>query len=176
MQRNVEYVKLETAKAGKTVRLVLHYKVLSGPKQGEIWKIGALAPQLDQSSKDKLKASKAGDIISIIIEKEGNFWNLKSVGEPATSSEANAKSSAAPKFDNIGIKVGAARNQALAFLSAVKGKSFSLDDVDEVAAEIFHRQAAQEKALSTNKAAQPKVEEVGEDDVVVDDSDDEIEF
>lgn len=166
MKKTVKVNKVESVKAGKTDRIVLHYEVLDGPKKGEVWKIGALKVKLDESSRNSLKGAE-GDLRDITIEKDGNYWNLmkvESVGSaPAQAPRSSGGSSnttykaASKPFDDVGIKVGAARNQAIAYLSATKGKSFTLDDVDATAYEIVERQSAQEATVRAgNNPAKPE--------------------
>lgn len=98
MKKTVKVSKVETMKAGKVDRLVLHYEVLDGPKAGEVWKIGALAVKLDEPSRNLLKSAKAGDMLDIEITKDGNYWNLTSV---ATAGSVSApRPSMAPIRDN----------------------------------------------------------------------------
>lgn len=160
MKKTVKVNKVETVKAGKVDRIVLHYEVLDGQKKGEVWKIGALAIKLDESTRGKLKTVKPGDIVDITMEKDGNYWNLTKVEDGDTSSVASAGSpvkSATRAYDDTGVKVGAARNQAIAYLSATKGKAFTLDDVDATAYEIIERQAAQELTVRAgNNPAKPE--------------------
>lgn len=165
MKKTVRVSKVESVKAGKTDRIVLHYEVLDGPKKGEVWKIGALKVKLDESSRNSLKGAE-GDLRDITIEKDGNYWNLMKVegaGSAPTQTQStttNLKHNAETirkAFDDTGIKVGAARNQAIAYLSATKGKAFTLDDVDATAYEIVERQAAQEETVrSGNNPAKPE--------------------
>ncbi len=166
MKKTVKVNKVETLKAGKVDRLVLHYEVLDGPKKGEVWKIGALAVKLDDASRAKLKSVQPGDVIDVDIEKDGNYWNLTKVDDAGSStSTSNNSSSTGTSYKKatgnddhlVGIKVGAARNQAIAYLSATKGKAFTLDDVDATAYEIVERQAAQEATVRAgNSPAKPE--------------------
>lgn len=167
MKKTVKVSKVETLKAGKVDRIVLHYEVLDGPKKGEVWRIGALGVKLDESSRNKLKAAQPGDVVDITIEKDGNYWNLTKVEStgsasaqapqsPAGSSNTTYKAASKP-YDDTGVKVGAARNQAIAYLSATKGKAFTLDDVDATAYEIVERQSAQEATVRAgNNPAKPE--------------------
>lgn len=143
--KTVKVVQVEKVKAGKTDRLVLHYELLDGPKKGEVWKIGALAIKLPEDSRKTLLAAKPGDVVNVSLEKEGNYWNMTAV-EKAVVQQNNAIAAPKQTFDNVGIKVGAARNQAIAYLAA-QGKKFTLDDVDDVAYEIIARQQAQENNI-----------------------------
>ncbi len=164
MKKTVKVSKVETVKAGKVDRVILHYEVLDGPKKGEVWKIGALGVKLEESTRNKLKTLKGGEVVDITMAKDGNYWNLTKVEEagsaPAQSnSGGNSKggSTSAARYDDTGVKVGAARNQAIAHLSATKGKEFTLDDVDATAYEIIERQAAQEATVRAgNNPAKPE--------------------
>lgn len=160
MKKTVKVDKVESLKAGKTDRLVLHYEVLDGPKAGEVWKIGALAVKLDDASRSKLKTAQPGDTIDVTIEKDGNYWNLtkvEDVGTTAAVKQQSTNKTSNNQYDTTGVKVGAARNQAIAFLSATKGKAFTLDDVDATAYEIVERQSTQEDAVRAgNNPAKPE--------------------
>jgi hypothetical protein len=146
----VKVSQIEKVKAGKTDRIVLHYEMLDGPKKGEVWKIGALAIKLPDASRTALKDAKVGDNVEITMEKDGNYWNLTEVKAADANTTTTQKTSQqhtttqtkAP-FDNVGVKVGAARNQAIAYLAAT-GMKFTLDTVDDVAYEIISRQQIQE--------------------------------
>lgn len=154
MTQNVTVSKAEAVAAGKTKRVVLHYT--SEKTKGQTWSYGALAPQLDKESLDYFKELKQRldqggqpELVGIEAAKEGNYWNLKKIGKPDTSTQSQKGSStnsgtSAGKYDDTGVKVGASRNQAIAFLAATKGTNFTLDDVDQVAYDIVKRQAAQE--------------------------------
>jgi hypothetical protein len=166
MKKTVKVNKVETLKAGKVDRIVLHYEVMDGPKKGEVWKIGALGVKLDNDTRAKLKAAQPGDIIDITMEKDGNYWNLTKVEDAGASTPAQASNgggyhkpatSAGKTYDDTGVKVGAARNQAIAYLAATRGKAFTLDDVDATAYEIVERQSAQEATVRAgNNPAKPE--------------------
>jgi len=183
MRKTVKVSSVESLKAGKTDRIVLHYEVLEGPKKGEVWKIGALAVKLDNETRAKLKTAKAGDIVDITIEKDGNYYNLTKV-EDASSASVNQqpnKNSSTKSTSNddhlIGIKVGVARNQAIAYLAATKGSKFTLDDVDATAYEIVERQAAQEATVRAgNSPAKPEALSAQASEQRIDDSDSVDEF
>lgn len=143
----------EYSKVGKNNaldRVVVSYTLLKGPKKGETWKTGTLVKNLDEDSRTTLKALKPGDYVSLLIEKnEQGYKNINAVS-PATEADAASQPTVAKSattgstFDNVGVKVGAARNQAIAFLSATQG-DYTLDNVDEVAYEILQRQAKMEE-------------------------------
>lgn len=78
--KNVTVVEVEKLKAGKVDRLVLHY--VGNDKT--TWKIGALAPKLDEDSRKKLLSSQKDDVICIELLKEGNFWNLVKASDALT--------------------------------------------------------------------------------------------
>lgn len=166
MKKTVKVSKVETLKAGKVDRIVLHYEVLDGPKKGEVWKIGALGVKLDDPTRNNLKAASPGDIVDITMEKDGNYWNLTKVEDVGNTASAPSTggytkpattSYSKPAYDDTGVKVGAARNQAIAYLSATKGTKFTLDDVDATAYEIVERQGAQEATVRAgNNPAKPE--------------------
>lgn len=162
MKKTVKVSKVESVKAGKVDRIVLHYEVIDGPKKGEVWKIGALAIKLEDATRAKLNSAQPGDVVDITMEKDGNYWNLTKVEDSDASSGASTQKATSidKKWDDTGVKVGAARNQAIAYLSATKGKAFTLDDVDATAYEIIERQAAQESTVraGNSPAKQPAID------------------
>ena len=110
-----------------------------------------------------ISSAKPGDEFLVVKELKGQYWNLKEfkptsewtkptpwhAAHTTTTTKGGVSpttntSSQTRNFDDTGVKVGAARNQAIAFLAATKGKSFTLDDVDRIAYEIVGRQATQE--------------------------------
>lgn len=170
MSEVFEFQSADWSKVGKNAgidRVVVNYKLLKGPKAGEVWSTGTLAMNLDEESRAALKTLSPGDLVNLDIGR--NEQNYRCVNAVRTVDAAEAAvqkqaAAAAPRIahDNtIGIKVGAARNQAIAFLSATRGKKFTLDDVDAVAYEIVGRQAEQEKHVKAGvipPAAQSQVE------------------
>lgn len=114
-----------------------------------------------------VSSAKPGDEFLVIKELKGQYWNFKEF-QPTTNwtkpkpwhatagnatsefTKSTNTSSQTRNFDDTGIKVGAARNQALAFLGATKGKNFTLDDVDTIAYQIVKRQAEQENNVRNN--------------------------
>lgn len=154
MQKTVRVVRTEVTKAGKTDRIVLHHTNLDGStyKAGTPDKIGALAVKLDDASRNTVLAAKAGDTLAIEMLKEGDYWNLTkvAVGSSGTYASHTATTQTKKPFDDVGVKVGAARNQSIAILSATKGSKFTLDDVDALAYEIVIRQAKQEDNIRNN--------------------------
>jgi hypothetical protein len=159
MLNNVKVVSVDTKPAGKTKKVDLTFEHLTGKFVGQAWTKGNLIPNLDKASLDILATAKPGDQVAIELAKnEKGFYNLTKVATAQNTNKATAGNTKNSTFDNVGIKVGAARNQAIAFLSATKGKAFTLDDVDRVAYEIVIRQAAQEEAISSgnNPAEEPQ--------------------
>jgi hypothetical protein len=122
---NVTVHNVEKTKAGKTDRIVLHYT--SDKTKGEVWKVGALAIKLDESSRSVLNTAKAGDKIGINMTKEGNYWNLTeattAVDESARTSartSASTKTSAGGGYDNLGQQIGNSITNAVNSLGAGK--------------------------------------------------------
>ena len=153
MQKQIKVVEVVSGQKG---RIDLVHTELDGStfKQGQNNKVGTLASKLDADSTATLRAAKAGDTLSIEITKEGNFWNLTKAAagnSRAPTGQSNAPQQKKEPFDTVGVKVGAARNQAIAYLSATKGTKFTLEDVDVVAYEIVVRQQAQEDAIRSNE-------------------------
>ena len=81
--KTVAVTKVEKVKAGKTDRVVVHYK----GDDGSDWKIGALAVKLGEPTRKFLKTiADGGKEVQADIEltKEGNFWNLIQAAEAGT--------------------------------------------------------------------------------------------
>ena len=148
MSQTVTVQSIDITPAGKTKRIVLNYK----NSKGEARKIGALEVKLDETSRSVLSKSHPGDTVVIDMAKEGEYWNLTKVTDvtsfvsssPNNSSVSTSYAKKSNTYDDTGVKVGASRNQAIAYLAATMGCNFTLDDVDRVAYEIVNRQAAQE--------------------------------
>lgn len=157
---------------------------LEEPKEQNVrYLIGSLA----ESSQKVIKSLKQGSrfvVVKKMVQNTKNpsqpYWNLEEFRDVSTWVEKpKYKKEQGGQWDQTGIKVGAARNQAIAFLSATKGKSFTLDDVDEVAYEIVARQAKQEEVVrSGNNSYEINATETHTKDVDVyeDTQDDEVPF
>ncbi len=178
----VEVVKVEKNKRGKGDYLELIYKHLKGNFAGQEWKIGNFVTALSEPVRALLLSSQPGDQVELETKKEGGFWNLASVSKAKEimAVPANVPAGATltkPTYDQTGVKVGASRNQAIAFLAATKGTKFTLDDVDKVAYEIVDRQAKQEDnvRLGVNPNSEPD-SLVKSREEVLDDSDDDLEY
>ncbi len=180
MLQDVTVTKVEDKKAGRTDRVVLHYS--SAKTNGATWEIGALIVKLDSSSReilqklrDKAPVKKdtgvsklyegLNDLATIETNKVDGYWNLITISSAqqsgatqATNIAQNTTVAKTKTYDDTGVKVGASRNQALAFLAATQGKNFTLDDVDTVAYEIVKRQAAQEENVRNGTTPQKKTE------------------
>lgn len=184
MQKTVKVVAVESAKAGKTDRIVFHYTDLNGGSYtpGTPDKIGALAVKLDPDSlkvftslKDKATDKKQttggwyysglSDVITIEMVKDDKYWNLTKASTASASNSGSSTQQQQPAkkpFDDVGVKVGASRNQAIAILGSFKsgGKGTLveyLNEVDALSYEIVVRQAAQEDNVraGTNPATTP---------------------
>ncbi len=136
--KTVEVVEVETIKGGKADRIVLHYK----GTDNTTWKIGALAARLVEDSRKVLLAATKGDYLAIVLEKEGNYWNLITAS-PAAQGEAPKKSyqpsgTAAPfvksKETDTRIQVMNALTNAVASLGAGKSTKEYKDRVLEFVA------------------------------------------
>ncbi len=187
----VEVVKVEKNKRGKGDYLELVYKHLKGNYAGQEWKIGNFTTALSEPVRALLLSSKAGDQVELETKKEGGFWNLASVTKakeilptlvnPNVRLGGNPNIVVAtvtkPTYDQTGVKVGASRNQAIAFLAATKGTKFTLDDVDKVAYEIVDRQARQEDnvRLGVNPNSAPDSLSKSKDETL-EDLDDDLEY
>ncbi len=150
-KQKAEYIRHEfDTKKTKNDYIIVHYKRLDGNNPGEETKGGAFVASLSESSKDLIKA---GGTFVVVKTKAGKFWNLTEVVDVSTyvekpkSTYTGTKSYSSSTYDTTGVKVGAARNQAIAFLAATKGTKFTLDDVDAIAYEIVTRQAKQEDTV-----------------------------
>ena len=136
MKKTVKIYDVEKTKAGKTDRLVLHYQILDGPKAGEVWKIGALAVKLDETSRGLLKIENIGLTVDIEIVKDGNYWNLESVrtaGSTPTASTSKAAGGTDNRQESIVFQNSMAHATAIAIHNAGKGK-VKVDDILEMAA------------------------------------------
>ncbi len=171
MSHDVKLVEVtkEKARNGKDDLLVVSYEHTSGRFAGQVWSMRALAKALSAESRSiLLNKSNLGHTISIDKEpyqytnasgEEKTGYNLKSVSLPGVMPAAvpstggtfinkpTSVASTAKGYDDTGVKVGASRNQAIAFLAATKGAKFTLDDVDTTALEIVKRQASQEEIV-----------------------------
>lgn len=124
---------------------------------------------LNSDSTAVLEKLKIGSEFVVVKEEQGEYWNFKELRDISTyvakpaweggqKSGYTRQSGGKSNYDDTGVKVGASRNQAIAYLAATKGTKFTLDDVDTVAMEIVKRQAAMETAVrkenNTDKAAE----------------------
>lgn len=140
--------------------VTLHYDRDDGDKKGA--NTGKyLKGTLGENSINILKNIKKGDKFVVVKEakttKDGKqFWNVVELRSADTfvakekkewKNKGNYKKK---EYDQTGVKVGAARNQAIAYLTAIQGDNFDLDDVDRVAYEIVERQAAMEDNVRKN--------------------------
>jgi hypothetical protein len=161
-----EFQKWEKTTVGKNnlPAVNVHYRRLDGEDQKDM-SVRYIVGKLDKGSQDVLRGLKAGDHFVVVKKKEGEYWNLDSF-KPVTEwkekpkKQWNGNQGQQKTYDDTGVKVGAARNQAIAALSSGKFvwdkisgeehghvpiESFSLDDIDAVAYEIVKRQAAMEE-------------------------------
>jgi hypothetical protein len=162
-----QLAKVVSAPKKEGQRVVFTYDRLDEPKKGMT--AGILADGMPEVLKESLKRIQIGDEV-VIVKTEGapdkngkQWWNLSAIEDKATfvakekkpfvgRSFGNQKST----YDDTGVKVGASRNQAIAFLAATQGTKFTLDDVDAVAMEIIDRQAKQEEEVRSSKLTLPK--------------------
>lgn len=140
--------------------VTLHYDREDGDKKGA--NTGKyLKGTLGENSINILKNIKKGDKFVVVKEakttKDGKqFWNVVELRSadtfvPKEKKEWKGKNNYEKKeYDQTGVKVGAARNQAIAYLSAIQGDNFDLDDVDRIAYEIVRRQAIMEDNVRKN--------------------------
>lgn len=151
----------------------VHYVRKDGKDAGKEMSVRYLVGTLDESSGAILKTLKEGMDFVIVKEETPNpkdptrpYWNLKEFKSadgfvPKTAYVPHAgyggAGGAKSEFNTIGIKVGAARNQSIAFLSATKGANFTLDDIDAVAYDIIKRQQVQEDNVKNNTIPTTKV-------------------
>jgi hypothetical protein len=121
-----------------------------------------LKGSLNDGSKEIISKLAKGDVFVVVKETKANpqnpsspFWNLKEFLSENKWEERPVKTynkfGGNKTYDDTGVKVGAARNQAIAFLAATKGTNFTLDDVDLIAYQIIDRQAAQEATIRAKK-------------------------
>jgi hypothetical protein len=179
-KQKAEYVSHTLSKRGKSDYIELTYKRLDGPNPGAESKTGNFVTALDEASRELIKAK--GEFV-VVKTKDGKFWPLtgvlsmdKYVAKPVSTFQKGTYSggskSSSGSYDTTGVKVGAARNQAIAFLSATKGPKFTLDDVDIVAYDIVTRQAKQEENVRAGiSSPQTKPEEIVEQEDTLDNID-----
>lgn len=184
-------------KGGPGVKVT--YLRLDGAKQAE-QKVQYLVGKAKGS--DLVSGAKPGDEFLVVKELKGQYWNLKefqSTDKWTKPKPWHATQASAPKatgvstivntssntrtFDDTGVKVGAARNQSIAFLAATRGTNFTLDDVDTIAYQIIGRQAAQEENVrnktipgATTTAQREELLEESFHRASLQDDDDEIPF
>jgi hypothetical protein len=143
-------VKVETKQNGQYTNIITTFK----SQKGKEFKVSTNVDALDETSKKFLRPLNGQSVdlkVNADVNKDGKFWSLNSISEAtqeqlqqAAEKKAQYNNNKGGSYDNTGVKVGAARNQAIAYLAAVKDK-FNLNDVDEAAYEILERQAAMEK-------------------------------
>lgn len=159
-----QFVKWEKTTIGpkNTPAVNVTYTRLDGDYAGKELTVRYLVGTLDEASGEVLKSLKAGTKFVVVKEEMPNksdpkkpYWNLKEFRKADTFVEKPAYTSgkgnygAKKEYDTTGVKVGAARNNAVAILSAtgaLSGLSIqkALDLVDEVSFQIVSRQEAQE--------------------------------
>jgi len=173
-----EYLYAEeiTIGAKKTPGIAIHYKWLNSDDPEKKRTInyfkGGLNPETNPNAGDSLEVlsklkKNNGDRFVVVKEEKPNpqnpsqpYWNLREFKDVSTWEDKpvstfkkwGTSGGVGKTYDDTGVKVGAARNQAIAFLAATKGTSFTLDDVDKTAELIITRQAAQETKLRAAKA------------------------
>lgn len=177
------FVKFEDTTIGKysTPARIVHYT-----DNGEARKAQYFKGKLDEASVTVLKALKVGDKFTVTKVKAGQYWNLESFGDAANYTPKPAynggggfrKPFEKKEFDQVGVKVGASRNQALQVmlldptLYSNMSLTLKLDALDHIATEIYHRQASMEErvrnpdtdANSKPTAVQPVIAEIDESD------------
>lgn len=132
----------------------INYKRLDGDEPGKAMAAKYIKGNIPEESRQLLSKLKAGDKFVVVKQLDGKWWNLKEFRDGSTwvdkpvkkpwTGGGGGKSFEKKDYDQTGVKVGAARNQAIAFLAATKGNNFTLDDVDSTAYDIVKRQQAQE--------------------------------
>lgn len=151
-----------TVGAKNTPAVNVNYIRKDGKDAGKQNTVRYLIGTLDDNSGNILKGLKKGDEFVVVKEEVPNtkdpakpYWNLKEfraattfVAKPAYN-PGGYGGGAKKEYDTTGVKVGAARNNAVAILSAtgaLSGLSIqkALDLVDDVSFQIVSRQEAQE--------------------------------
>ncbi len=167
--RQLATLETKPTKVGDKIEFTYTRKDGDSPKSGQ--KAGQLMSLMSDALKTQLKTLDVGsEVVVVKTESEANakgvsYWNLSAIEDAATfvakpkSTWAGGNKSGYQKkeYDDTGVKVGAARNQAIAFLSATMGNKYTLDDVDTIAYEIVERQAAMESNIR-NKTKQGAIE------------------
>jgi hypothetical protein len=176
-----QYVRHEPIKVGKngTPAIKVYYTRQDGEQKGKEQSVQYLVGKLDEASKAILKeASASAGLFNVVKEKKEtdeyyNFVRFQAAdtfvekekkpwtGGKQWQAEVERNYIKGPKkeYDQTGVKVGAARNQAIAFLAATKGSAFTLDDVDEMAYVIVKRQQRQEDLVRSGGLERQQEEE-----------------
>lgn len=118
-RQKAEYVNHSVIKRGKSDYIELTYKRLDGDNSGTEMKAGAFIGQLDEESKERIKAK--GEFV-VVKTKQGNFWNLTKVDDVSTFTEkvkttgnyGGGTRTSNSTFNTAGIKVGAVLHDAVA--------------------------------------------------------------
>jgi len=146
-----------TVGKNNTPGVKVDYKRLDGDEPGKAQSVTYIKGKIPEESRQLLSKLKTGDKFVVVKVKKENevYFNLSEFKDASTwvapppkkPWTGGGKSYEKKEYDQTGVKVGAARNQAIAFLAATKGTKFTLDDVDSVAYEIVKRQQTQEDAV-----------------------------
>lgn len=169
-----------TPRGGKDYTSIV-YQYLTGNYAGVDKRIGNFPNKLSNETKALLKSAKAGDTVYLETAERlvGNnkYIDLVAVSShgvadiptSATSSSSTSNTSkVSTGYDTTGVKVGAARNQAIAFLAATKGTKFSLQDVTATAYQIVKDQQEQEdnvrSGIDPTKSPSKSASDVNTDD------------
>jgi len=162
--QSAQYIKKEQTTVGAQAipAINVYYTRLDGEKPQEL-SVRYLVGKLDEASRAILGTLKKGDKFVVVKEEAPNakdpahpFWNLKEfraadtfVAKPKSTWTGNKSNSEKTPFDNIGVKIGAARNQAIAILGTALDNGLTLqgylDKLDALAYDIVKRQAVMEE-------------------------------
>ena len=188
-----EYEGASDVKLGKkgTPGKEIKYTGLDGNNKGKAGlKAVYLIGTIDEASRKFLATLKpGGKFVVVKTKKPGEeYYNVSGfesaegytpkeawTGNKAGGGGGKYNPAAKKEYDTTGVKVGAARNQAIAFLSATKGAKFTLDDVDVTAYEIVKRQQVQEDVVRSGASAPGAATESNTQDLE-DGDDDDIDF
>lgn len=111
-KQKASYVSHSVGKRGKGDYLELTYKRLDGENPGTEMKAGAFITQLDDASKERIKAK--GEFV-VVKTKQGNFWNLTRIDDVSTyTPKTNTYTKGNSNYNTAGIKVGAVLHDAVA--------------------------------------------------------------
>lgn len=169
--------KKETLVGDKKVPAIqIHYERLDGKDKGKKQYVQYFAGTLDKTAVSILQtaAKENGKLVIVKHKKpESEYYEFTTfedavtwVERPVYTKQWNAGGGRQTQKDSVGVKVGAARNQAIALLSTMNVKAKTedewLDLVDKLANKIIPRQQAQEDTLRNKTTTLEEIKKTAE--------------